>query len=216
MSTDVSLVAGLVVERVGDDLMVIVPGNSDVVSLSGRPAEVLSDVEAGRQVDSTNPALLDLVDLGIVSAPGLSRRGLIKAGAVGVGVGVASLALPTAAFASSANRDSITGIYSMAGEGNPWGFLVLKDDVSAGTPETLTLTVGGTAFQSSALTGSGSAVWTTTSSAAVSFNDIYWLHGVTVSGALLAAVFADSPEDVSGSFSSGGTTYDVTYSFIGT
>lgn len=108
MSTNVSLVAGVVIERVGDDLMVIVPGNSDVVSLSGRPAEVLADVEAGRQVDSTDPALRDLVDLGVVSAPGLSRRGLIKVGAIGAGTGIAILALPSPAMAASASVQEIT------------------------------------------------------------------------------------------------------------
>lgn len=99
--TNVSLVAGVVIERVDDDLMVIVPGDSDVVSLSGRPAQVLADVEAGRKVDSTDSALRDLVDLGIVSAPGLSRRGLFV-GAIGAGAGIAVLALPSPAMAASA------------------------------------------------------------------------------------------------------------------
>ena len=101
MSSNVSLTAGVIVERVGDDLMVIVPGNADVVSLSGRPAQVLLDVKAGRKVDSADPALRDLVDLGIVSAPGISRRGLIKAGAIGAGAGIAVLAMPGVAAAAS-------------------------------------------------------------------------------------------------------------------
>jgi hypothetical protein len=96
-----SLMAGVMVERVGDDLMVIIPGNSDVVSVSGRPAEVLLDVKAGRKVDLADPALRDLVDLGIVSAPGISRRGLIKAGAIVAGAGVAVMAMPGVATASS-------------------------------------------------------------------------------------------------------------------
>lgn len=104
--TNVSLVAGVVIGRVDDDLMVIVPGDSDVVSLSGRPAQVLADVEAGRKVDSTDSALRDLVDLGIVSAPGLSRRGLFV-GAIGAGAGIAVLALPSPAMAASASVQEI-------------------------------------------------------------------------------------------------------------
>jgi hypothetical protein len=95
---------GVIVDRVGDDLMVIVPGNSDVVSLFGRPAEVLLDVKAGKKVDSTDPAVQDLVDLGILAATGLSRRGLIKAGAIGAGAGIAVLAMPGVAAASSSSR----------------------------------------------------------------------------------------------------------------
>lgn len=106
MSTNVLLVTGVVIERVGDGLMVIVPGKSDVVSLSGRAAEVLADVEAGRKVDSTDSALRDLVDLGIVSAPGLSRRGLFV-GAIGAGAGIAVLALPSPAMAASASVQEI-------------------------------------------------------------------------------------------------------------
>jgi hypothetical protein len=92
---------GVLVEHVGDDLMVIVPGNSDVISLSGRPAAVLVDVQAGREVDPSEPALKALSDLGIVTSPGMSRRGLIKAGAIGAGAGIAVLAMPNVAAASS-------------------------------------------------------------------------------------------------------------------
>lgn len=101
----ISVTPGVIVERVGDDLMVIVPGNSDVVSLSGRHAEMLLDVKADRTVDSADPALHDLIDLGILSAPGLSRRGLIKVGAVGAGAGIAVLAMPGVAAAASENSD---------------------------------------------------------------------------------------------------------------
>jgi len=99
--TTYCLTPGVIVERVGDDLMVIVPGSTDVVQLSGPPADVLLDVQAGRKIDSTEPALRDLVDLGVVTAPGLSRRGLIKAGAIGAGAGIAVLAMPGVAAASS-------------------------------------------------------------------------------------------------------------------
>ena len=129
-----SVPAGVIVERVGDDLMVVVPGNTDVVSLSGRPAEVLLDVQAGRRVDSSDPALRDLVDMGIVSAPGVSRRGLMKAGAIGAGAGIAVFAMPSVAGASSSNDADdddddddvvpdvfLTGIWSESGtSGGVW------------------------------------------------------------------------------------------------
>jgi hypothetical protein len=97
----VTVTPGVIVERVGDDLMVIVPGNLDVVSLSGRPAEVLLEVQEGRDVDPSEPALKALSDLGIVSSPGMSRRGLIKVGAIGAGAGIAVMAMPSVAVASS-------------------------------------------------------------------------------------------------------------------
>jgi len=96
---------GVIVERVGDDLMVVVPGASDVVSLSGRPADVLLDVQAGRDVDPLDPALKTLSDLGIVTSPGMSRRGLITAGALGAGAGVVMLSMPAAAAAGSGPED---------------------------------------------------------------------------------------------------------------
>jgi len=103
-----SVMPGVIVERVGDDLLVIVPGNSEVVALSGLPAQVLLDVKVGQRVDSTDPALRDLIDLGIVSAPGFSRRGLLKAGAIGAAAGVAVLAMPGVAAAASASCQSAT------------------------------------------------------------------------------------------------------------
>lgn len=96
-----SLADGLIVERLGDDLMVIVPGRTDVVSLSGRPAKIVIDLQAGTGVEPSEPALRDLVDLGVITAPGLSRRGLIKVGAAGAGASIAVLAMPGVAAASS-------------------------------------------------------------------------------------------------------------------
>lgn len=111
MLKNLSVVPGVIVERVGNDLMVIVPGDADVVSLSGRPAEVLLDVKAGKAVDASDPVVLDLVDLGIVSGHGVSRRGLIKAGAVGVGAGIAVLAMPGVAAAASVVPLKVFGFY---------------------------------------------------------------------------------------------------------
>jgi hypothetical protein len=96
-----SLTPGVLIERVGDDLMVIVPGKDDFVRLSGHVAGVLLDIQAGRRVTRDDLALLHLIELGVVVAPGISRRGLIRAGSVGVATGVAVMALPAVAAASS-------------------------------------------------------------------------------------------------------------------
>jgi hypothetical protein len=97
----VRLVFGVLVEQVGDDLMVVVPGRSDVMRLSGHTADIVHDVVSGTSVHVEDPAVADLIDLGILTSPGLSRRGLIKAGAISAGAGVAVLAMPGVAAASS-------------------------------------------------------------------------------------------------------------------
>jgi len=94
--------AGVVVERVGEQLLFVVPGHTEVVSLSGATADFLSDIQAGKSVDPHNPVVSDLRELGILSVPGLSRRGLIKAGANGDGAGFTVLAMPSAAMAVGA------------------------------------------------------------------------------------------------------------------
>jgi len=120
-----TITPGVIVERVGDDLMVIVPGNSEVVSLSGRPAEVLTDVQAGREVDPSEPALKLLSNLGIVTSPGMSRRGLIKVGAIGAGAGIAVMAMPGVAAASSQQR--LSGSYDYDNDENTFFAIVLHD-----------------------------------------------------------------------------------------
>jgi hypothetical protein len=122
---------GVIVESVGDDLMVVVPGNSDVVSLTGRPAEVLLDVQAGRDVDPSDPALETLSDFGIVTSPGMSRRGLITAGALGAGAGVVMLSMPAAAAAGSGPEDSNGGGTNGGGEEPSEELLEFDGDVFA-------------------------------------------------------------------------------------
>jgi hypothetical protein len=200
-------------EVIGTDVLVYLSESSEVIRLSGVAAEAFLAIRAGQRVDPSDEGVRQLVAAGVARSVGLSRRGLVKAGAVGVGTGVVVMAMPSLAAASSGSGIPIAGFYFMAGEGNPWGFIVSKDDVSAGTPETLTLAVSGTDFQSSAQTSVAGTGWSTGSSAAISYTwnaaDDHWLHGVLVSGALQDAL----GDPLSGSFSSGGTTYDVTYSF---
>lgn len=101
MSRPVRLASGVLVERVGDDVMVILPETREVLTLSGASEKVVQRVMAGQPVDAGHPAVSHLVDLGILASPGLSRRGLVKAGAIGAGAGIAVMAMPGVAAASS-------------------------------------------------------------------------------------------------------------------
>jgi len=129
-----AITPGVIVERVGDDLMVIVPGNRDVISLSGRPAHVLLAVQAGRDVHASEPALTTLSDLGIVTSPGISRRGLIQAGAIGAGTGIAVMAMPGVAAASSGVLAPSSGVIIP---------LVRARFVQGFVPENVSSTLGG-------------------------------------------------------------------------
>lgn len=100
MSGRLRVVPGVVVEELGGDLMVMVPGSPEVLTLSGESARVLRQVQAGEAVAS-HDAVSELIDRGVLQATKLSRRGLIKAGAVGAGAGIAVMAMPGVAAASS-------------------------------------------------------------------------------------------------------------------
>ena len=101
MSADIRLVPGVFVERVGDDVVVLVPGRDESLRFSGDHANTVDAISRGdtRGVDAE---IFDqLVQFGVVIAPGLSRRGLVRAGAIGAGAGIALLSLPGVAAASS-------------------------------------------------------------------------------------------------------------------
>ena len=103
------LAKGVIVENVGPDLLLVVPGRVHALRLTGDAAEAFLKIQAGGYVDSNNPVVKELASQGVVELPGVSRRGLIKAGAVGAGAGIAVLAMPGAAAASSPS--GITGTY---------------------------------------------------------------------------------------------------------
>lgn len=92
---------GVVSERVGDELMVVVPRHAEVIKLTGEAAEVFLDVQADRTPHASENLTAELESLGIIENSGMSRRGLIKAGAIGVGAGIAVFAMPGVAAASS-------------------------------------------------------------------------------------------------------------------
>jgi hypothetical protein len=106
--------SGVIAERVGDELLVLLPGRTDAVRLTGHSADVFLDIQAGNKVDASEPAVAALIDLGIVDASGLSRRGLIKAGAISVGAGLAVMVMPSAAAAASQVVVNLSGRWYQA------------------------------------------------------------------------------------------------------
>lgn len=101
VSKPISINKDIAIESVGDELLVFFPGQAEAFRLSGPAAQAVAEIQAGKSIDINSAAVADLVHLGILSTSTMSRRGLIKASAIGVGAGIAVLAMPTAAAASS-------------------------------------------------------------------------------------------------------------------
>lgn len=105
----VRLSPGVVIESIGDDCLVMLPGESTVVTLSGDESRQALAIRDGEEVRLNDLAVQTLIRLGVVSeAPNLTRRHLVKAGALGASVGVTLLAMPTVAMASS--EDTLLGL----------------------------------------------------------------------------------------------------------
>jgi hypothetical protein len=97
-----SIAPGVVIEHVGDDVLVVIPGSSDVMRISGDQATALRIIESGNESGLSRKAVEGLVKVGVVVNRGeVTRRSLVKAGAIGAGAGIAVMALPSAAAASS-------------------------------------------------------------------------------------------------------------------
>jgi hypothetical protein len=132
----VRLTPGLWAETVGEDVLVLDADRAVVHHLSGASAEAVRAVVAGHAPrslpDDVRFALRTLVDSGLVTSEArLTRRGLLRTGGALAGVGLATIALPTAAAATSHEGDqNITAFKSlvypgMANAANT-GFLWVK------------------------------------------------------------------------------------------
>lgn len=124
-----SAAPNLAVELVGKDVLVHLPRSSEVIRLSGAAAETFLAIQAGEPVDSSDEAVQELVAAGVVRSRGLSRRGLVKAGAVGLGAGIAVIAIPSVAAASSITR--FNGAYGDADGALAFWLAVNINDVVA-------------------------------------------------------------------------------------
>jgi hypothetical protein len=109
-ANNVRIARGVIVETVGAELLVVVPGTLEALRLTGEAAATLSKIRTGMWVDPTKPEVAELMSRGIVEMPGISRRGLVKAGAIGAGAGIAVMAMPAATFASS-GIEYLNGLY---------------------------------------------------------------------------------------------------------
>jgi len=114
--SSMSIAPGVIVENIGDDVVVMVPGSTEVIRLSGDGAQLVRALRDGHPVVPTQ-TVTELVNRGILVSPtGMSRRGLIKAGAIGAGAGITVMAMPNAAVASSIQFiDLIGGWYENLG-----------------------------------------------------------------------------------------------------
>lgn len=146
----VTLASGVVLEQLAGEVLVVVPGN-DVVRLSGAPADLVLDLQAGKHVDSSHPSVSNLAQLGIVTVSGLSRRSLLKAGAIGAGAGITVLSMPSVAAASSpsTSTSSINWIEIRGFSfpfGGPWGFEIQNNIGFDGVQNNLPLLSPGMPF----------------------------------------------------------------------
>jgi hypothetical protein len=100
------LAKGVVLERVGDQVLAKVPAQTRVIWVSSDAVSALEGLIQGSEYATADQAIAsDLVQAGILSPRanqlGVSRRGLLKAGGVGVATGITIMALPAAASAAS-------------------------------------------------------------------------------------------------------------------
>ena len=111
--TTFRLAEDVLIERLGEEFLVMPADSAESLRLAGEAATVVHVLlENGRSAMPKTDALSELLAAGIVKThdgAGPSRRSLLKTGAIGVGAGVASLALPTAASAASVTYVDVTG-----------------------------------------------------------------------------------------------------------
>ena len=99
---------GVIVEDLGSDSAVLVLQASEVLTLSGDAATVVRRIRDGESVEGAESVVSDLVARGVIEpAQGMSRRGVVRAGVIGAGVGIAALAMPSIAAASSDGDDGM-------------------------------------------------------------------------------------------------------------
>lgn len=193
----IDLTTGVLVERVGNEFLVVVPGSLETVKLSGKVAKALQNAQAGHPVDVHSPAVSQLIELGVVDGQSrLSRRGLLRAGAIGAGAGIAVLTMPGAAMASSNASEvpvSFTFALAMFTPGNGATDLAYRIDSlppvlpDSGTKATFTL--GGESFEFDWFTGGFQHVWRGTTPARQTFDFMELLKTATLTYTFLGKTY---------------------------
>ncbi len=130
------LAKGVVVERLESTVLVMIPGQHNLLTLTGPAADVVTAVVARQYVSQDFESEVELlVSAGVLAYP-MSRRSLLKAGAIGAGAGIAVLSMPGVAAASSPDPDPdpvpdpVFIFSNLAGSGGDVGGLtvILRDE----------------------------------------------------------------------------------------
>ena len=205
--SSMSIAPGVIVEKVGDDVVVMVPESTEVIRLSGDTAQLVRAIHDGLPVVPSE-AVYELIDRGIlVSHTGMSRRGLITAGAIGAGAGVAALAMPSVAAASSDPPRANWNAFSWAGGVSTSditeiaGFASnLPADVTDGTWD---LTI-------STVTTTPSTIQVSVTGGVFSFGS----DGVPVSPSISVSGGDPDPSTLQGTLSKNGVSVPLTFTYI--
>lgn len=140
----ISLAPSHVIEKVGEDVVVLIPESKEVLKLSGElanlvyTASISGSVEVPEGVDPS-----ELVDRGIIvldSHP--TRRALLKVGAVGAGASLVALGLPSVAAASSVIQLTGFWFYTRTNGGGFQDFEVSGRFPTSGSPTALSFSGG--------------------------------------------------------------------------
>ena len=120
----------------GSTVLVMIPGQHHVLTLTGPAAEVVKAVVERQYVSQDLEQEVEgLMSAGVLTSP-MSRRNLLRAWAIGAGAGIAVLSMPSVAAASSppVSEGPVFTFINANGEvnasnplGNDWR-LVLRDE----------------------------------------------------------------------------------------
>lgn len=96
-------VPGLHVETLDDEILILIPDRTDVLELRGDAARAFVLADRGCDVvpDDLTVAMAGLVQAGVVTARGWSRRKVIQLGGVAAAAAISVIALPSIAAADS-------------------------------------------------------------------------------------------------------------------
>lgn len=91
------------IEGVGDEVLILDAPDKVVHRLFGSAADAARRLNAGESIDPYDPGLLELREAGLIddTSGSPTRRSVLATGAMVLGAGVVSVALPPAAAASS-------------------------------------------------------------------------------------------------------------------
>ena len=135
----ITLNDGVVLEPLGEDILVLNPNLGVVERFDGHQAAILTQLSRGEVLNlDSSQGVEDLLDAGVVKQVGiLSRRKAVSLGAAAAGATLASLSLPTAALAQSVESPEFGFVITAAGDGGEGTVVVAleADDVTGLTFE---------------------------------------------------------------------------------